>query len=127
MCAYLRRTCAFRQHTIEGILSLEKHSNDSGSPLTVLQNYIKENDPYTYSVTPTWQKQMESIERNMRDRIEEIKCILLKCESYQFCNYSCTYEEPRTILNAISLFFSSHRKIREHNVYTFSVFPEEAT
>ena len=79
---FLRRTCAFRQHTIEGILSLEKHSNDSGSPLTVLQNYIKENDPYTYSVTPTWQKQMESIERNMRDRIEEIKSILLKCESH---------------------------------------------
>ena len=79
---FLKRTCAFRQHTIEGILSLERYSNDSGSPLTVLQNYIKENDPYTYSVTPTWQKQMESIERNMRDRIEEIKSILLKCESH---------------------------------------------
>ena len=82
MCAYLRRTCAFRQHTIEGILSLERHSNDSGSPLTVLQNYIKEKDPYTYSVTPTWQKRMKNIEKNMRDRIEEIKSRLLECKSH---------------------------------------------
>ena len=79
---FLKRTCAFRQHTIEGILSLERHSNDSGSPLTVLQNYIKENDPYTYSVIPIWQKEMENIEKNMRERIEEIKSRLLKCESH---------------------------------------------
>ena len=79
---FLRRTCAFRQHTIEGILSLDRHSNDSVSPLTVLQNYIKENDPYTYSVIPTWPKQMENIERNMRERIEEIKSRLLKCKSH---------------------------------------------
>ena len=82
MCAFLRRTCAFRKHTIEGILSLETHSNDSGSPLTVLQNYIKEKDPYTYSVIHSSQKRMENIEKNMRDRIEEIKSRLLECKSH---------------------------------------------
>ena len=82
MCAYLIRTCAFRQHTIEGILSLETHSNDSGSPLATLQNYIKENDPYTYSVIHSSQNRMENIEKNMRDRIEEIKSRLLECKSH---------------------------------------------
>ena len=79
MCVFLRRTCAFRQHTVEGILNLEKQS---GSPLTTLRNYVKENDPYTYSVIYSSQKQMENIEKNMRDRIEEIKSRLLECKSH---------------------------------------------
>ena len=77
---FLRRTCAFRRHTIEGILSLERHSNDSGSPLTVLQNYIKENDPFAYSIIPRSQKRMEEIEKNMKERLEKIKSMLLECE-----------------------------------------------
>ena len=81
---FLRRTCAFRQRTIEGILSLERHSKHNGSPVTVLRNYIKENDPYTYNVIHmySWQGQVGTIERNMRERIEEIKSRLVECESH---------------------------------------------
>ena len=77
--ALLRRICAFRKHTMERILSLERRSEDSASPLTVLQNYIKANDSYTYSVIPA--SVVEKIERNIRERIDMIKSRLLQCKS----------------------------------------------
>ena len=79
MSALLRRTCAFRKRTIEHILSLEKQSEDSPSPLTVLQNYIKDNDSYAYSIIPASLQNL--VERNIEEQIAMIKSRLLECKS----------------------------------------------
>ena len=82
--SFFRRTCAFRQRTVKGILNLaESRDIKSSSPLLVLHNYIKEKDPYTYSLIllHVRKKEMENINRNMRERILEIKNRLRLCQS----------------------------------------------
>ena len=81
--ALLRRICVFRKHTVERILSLERQSEDSATPLTALQNYIKDNDSYTYSVISVFPASLvEKIEKNTRERIAMIKSRLLECKSH---------------------------------------------
>ena len=81
--SFFKRTCAFRRHTVEGILNLDSRDINSSSPLVILQNYIKEKDPFTYSLIlrHVSKKQMENIDRNMRERILEIRGKLRLCQS----------------------------------------------
>ena len=80
---YLKRTCAFRQNTVENILNLESQDINSSSPVVVLQNYIKEKDLYTYSLIlgRLSKNEMETIDRNMRQHILKIKHRLRLCQS----------------------------------------------